>query len=150
MRHMPSTVRTGSRILRPVLSPHTAFAQLCICPRAALPMHPLHRSQRTSQLLFKITRHGRDLKVAKIALPTSQGRTAGQLPYPPLKTPHRLRRDPARSNSRSRSSPARLLSSGDRGPPCGMPSPIAPTKPPFQTNVRARLSTITPRRKNVQ
>src|SRR6185437_7844141 len=42
---------------------------------------------------------------------------------------YRTKRWPRRSNSRSSSSSTRLLSSGESGPPCGVPSTLGPTNP---------------------
>src|SRR5712672_356619 len=42
---------------------------------------------------------------------------------------YRTKRWPRRSNSRSSSSSTRLLSSGENGPPCGVPSTLGLTNP---------------------
>src|SRR5580698_751615 len=42
---------------------------------------------------------------------------------------YRTKRWPRRSNSRSSSSSTRLLSSGESGPPCGVPSTLGLTNP---------------------
>src|SRR5580704_11163539 len=42
---------------------------------------------------------------------------------------YRTKRWPRRSNSRSSSSSTRLLSSGESGPPCGVPSTLGLTSP---------------------
>src|SRR5271154_4226278 len=46
-----------------------------------------------------------------------------------LSSAYRVNRRPLRSNSRSNSSSTILLSKGDNGPPCGVPSSTGPTNP---------------------
>src|SRR5215831_7767201 len=49
-----------------------------------------------------------------------------------LSSAYRANRSPRRSNSRSNSSRTMLLSKGDRGPPCGVPSSTVLNQPVFQ------------------
>ena len=55
---------------------------------------------------------------------------------------YRAKRCPRRSNSRSNSSSTMLLSKGERGPPCGVPSSTGLTSPPSITPAvrNARIS----------
>src|SRR5580704_8549926 len=46
-----------------------------------------------------------------------------------LSSAYRTKRCPRRSNSRSSSSSTRLLSSGESGPPCGVPSTLGLVSP---------------------
>src|SRR5260221_13103806 len=63
-----------------------------------------------------------------------------------LSSAYRTKRWPRRSNARSSSSSTRLLSSGESGPPCGVPSALGLTNPfsitPAFKNARMSFSSL--------